>query len=106
MVLIRLKNRLIHTVRDSDTVGRYGGGEFVVLLHEIKSEDDAIFVTKEIIQAILEEYRIDTITAHIGCSIGITIYKNDNLTVQEYINQADEAMYEIKKSGKNHYKVG
>jgi len=105
VVLKQVSNRLIHTVRDSDSVGRYGGDEFVVLLHEIKSEADAIFVAKQIIQAISKEYRVDSITVHIGCSIGIAIYQDDDLTAQEYINQADEAMYEIKKSGKNHYKI-
>jgi len=105
MVLKQVSKRLKDKVRSSDTVGRYGGDEFVVLLHEINSEDDAIFVAKEIIQTISQEYIEKEVTALIGCSIGIAVYKDEYLTINDYIKKADEAMYTIKKSGKNHYKV-
>jgi len=105
MVLKQVSKRLKDKVRDSDTVGRYGGDEFVVLLHEINSEDDAIFVAKEIIQTISQEYIEKEVTALIGCSIGIAVYKDEYLTINDYIKKADEAMYTIKKAGKNHYKL-
>lgn len=105
VVLKQVSQRLTNQIRGSDTVGRYGGDEFIVLLHEINSEDDAIFIAKEIIQTISKEYAVNDIITHIGCSIGIAVYKKEYLTIQDYINKADEAMYSIKKSGKNHYKL-
>jgi len=105
IVLKQVSKRLKDTIRDSDTVGRYGGDEFVILLHEINSENDAIFVAKEIIQTISKAYVVDNETVHIGCSIGIAVYKSEYLTIQDYINKADEAMYFVKKSGKNQYRL-
>jgi len=105
IVLKQVSKRLKDKIRDSDTVGRYGGDEFVVLLHEINSENDAIFVAKEIIQTISKEYVVGNQIAHIGCSIGIAVYKDEYLTIQDYINKADEAMYAVKKSGKNQYRL-
>ncbi|BCG63203.1 MAG: hypothetical protein methR_P0897 [Methyloprofundus sp.] len=104
-VLKQVSKHLKQTIRDSDTVGRYGGDEFVVLLHEINSATDATLVAKQIIKLIAADYIIDNITAHIGCSIGIAIYNNEPITAQQFINQADAAMYDIKKAGKNNYKL-
>lgn len=104
-LLIQVSQRMNHSTRDSDTVGRYGGDEFVVLLHEINTEQDAVVVAKEIIQIISEEFLLDNISVNIGCSIGIAIYKGEQITANKFINQADEAMYEVKKQGRNNYKL-
>lgn len=104
-LLKQVSQRMSHSIRASDTVGRYGGDEFVVLLHEIKSEKDAEYVAKEIITTISEQFMLNNIAVNIGCSIGIAIYNSEQITAEQYINKADEAMYKVKKSGKNNYKL-
>jgi diguanylate cyclase (GGDEF)-like protein len=104
-LLKQVSQRMNHCTRESDTVGRYGGDEFVVLLYEIHADSDATRIAKEIIQAISEQFVFNENIINIGCSIGMSIYRGGQLTANQFINQADEAMYKIKKTGKNNYKI-
>jgi len=104
-LLKQVSQRMSHITRDSDTVGRYGGDEFIVLLHEINTELDAVFVAKAIIQVISEVFLLDNADVNIGCSIGVAIYNGEQMSAKQYINRADEAMYEVKKQGRNNYKI-
>jgi len=104
-LLKQVSQRMSHITRDSDTVGRYGGDEFIVLLHEINTELDAVFVAKAIIQVISEEFLLENADINIGCSIGVAIYNGEQMSAKQYIKRADEAMYEVKKQGRNNYKI-
>lgn len=104
-LLKQVSRRLGKAVRKSDMVGRYGGDEFVVLLAKINANEDAEAVAKQIVEIISEPYQIFELEVHISCSIGLAFYKETYQDPKQYIKAADMAMYQIKKSGKNHYKL-
>ncbi|KAA8995531.1 diguanylate cyclase [Affinibrenneria salicis] len=91
--------RMREAVRDSDTVYRRSGDEFIILLQGIKSTDNALYVAEKIHHAMNEPFNIEGKMLDISCSIGIALYPEhgtDSLTLA--IN-ADSAMYQAKAMG-------
>jgi len=95
--------RLKASVRESDTVGRKGGDEFVVLLSEIKNADDAALSAAKICAAVAEMHRSSGHELLVTASIGISIYPRDGLDAAELLKSADKAMYQAKNTGRNQY---
>ena len=95
--------RLLACVRQSDTVSRQGGDEFVVLLPDIDHPEDAALSAQKMIAAIALPHRIDQHDLHIGASIGISIYPEDGLDAETLIKHADIAMFHAKDNGRNTY---
>lgn len=93
--------RLVSCVRASDTVCRYGGDEFVILLTEINRPRDAAFAAEKLHAAFLEPLAIDGHRLHLDLSIGISIYPDDSENVDDLIHHADTAMLHAKASGDN-----
>ena len=103
-LLKAMGERLLATVRKSDTVSRQGGDEFVVVLSPIvRSEDAALSVTK-IIAAVIAPYSIDQHDLHVSVSVGISIYPDDGADAEALIQNADNAMYHAKEQGSNNYR--
>jgi len=101
-ILLQLvADRLSECVRDTDTVCRQGGDEFVVLLGEIKKPEDATRVAEKILAALVEPYLIYQHELHITASIGISLYPDHGKDEPTLLNNADKAMYHAKKSGHN-----
>ena len=100
-LLIEAARRILPCTRDSDTVARLSGDEFGVLLLNINKYDDAIIATEHIIEEMQKTYRIADIDLHCSASIGIAFYPNDSLQADSLIRKADQAMYEVKKNGRN-----
>ncbi|WP_320170770.1 PAS domain-containing protein [Maridesulfovibrio sp.] len=100
-VALRLKS----CVREIDTVARIGGDEFLVVLTELKSRDDAGLVAEKIVKTIGTPWQYGGTEICIGASVGISICGECKGAedVESVIKQADSAMYRIKKSGKNGY---
>ena len=92
-------------VREEDTVARIGGDEFIVLLPEIKHEQDAIQVARRIVEAFTRPLNIKGNELFASASIGISIYPDDGRHADNLIKNADLAMYEAKASGKNSYRL-
>lgn len=103
LLLMRVAERLLGCVRESDTVGRIGGDEFTVILSDVVSHSDISVVASKIIQAISSPFYIEGHEVGIGVSIGIASGSEVIATVDDLLNNADMAMYESKKSGKNRY---
>ena len=96
-VLVRVANILKNNVRESDTVGRWGGEEFLIILPQTNTES-AMVVAEKIRVAVCEEC-FKTVK-HITCSLGITsIIKGDNQ--DKMLLRADKALYMAKNSGRN-----
>ncbi len=93
--------RLQRNVRGSDTVGRQGGDEFVVLLSEIGAPNDAVLLAQKLLQAMAEPHDICGQHLHVGTSIGISIFPDDANTLETVMRNADRAMYAAKSSGRN-----
>lgn len=102
-LLQSVAQRLALCVRNSDTVSRQGGDEFVILLAEIEHEGDAAKIARKIQSALSAPHCIDGTTLYVGCSIGISVYPTDGLDADILIRHADTAMYHAKQQGRNQY---
>ena len=91
--------------RQSDTVARVGGDEFVVLLREIDSTQSALAVSEKIRMGIDEPFRIEDQDIQIGCCVGVAIYPDHGSTAMELSAHADAAMYQAKGMGGNRVRL-
>lgn len=92
------------TVREGDTVARLGGDEFVILLRLIDA-DDAVQVAMKVIEAVSQPYLIEGQAARITISAGISLYPVHGEDADTLMKNADLALYEAKRAGKNVYRV-
>ena len=102
-VLITVAKRLKKALRDSDFIARWGGDEFVVILENLSSSNDAANVAKNIIDTLKEPMNIDTHHLITTASIGIAFYPENGKDVNTLIKHADSAMYQAKDKGKNNF---
>jgi diguanylate cyclase (GGDEF)-like protein/PAS domain S-box-containing protein len=103
-VLQSVAKRLLDCVRSPDSVSRHGGDEFVVVLQELKCQDDAEAAVARLLKAVTEVHFIDRHEIYVTTSIGVSIYPGDGLDAETLIKNADTAMYHAKKNGKQDYK--
>ncbi len=105
LVLKAVAERMVQCVRQSDTVARIGGDEFVAILENLDAAESASVVAKKIIAALTSDIEVgDGQTANVGASIGISVFPGDGENVDELARSADEAMYAVKEAGRNSYK--
>lgn len=104
-LLKQVANRMRECVRDSDTVARVGGDEFVVLLRSIDSTEDAVMVAEKIRNALNKPFDLAQQSLQISCSIGMTLYPEHAKNETEMINFADIAMYQAKQKGRDKVQV-
>ncbi|OGU08392.1 MAG: diguanylate cyclase [Geobacteraceae bacterium GWC2_58_44] len=102
-LLQSVAKRLQRCVRLSDTVSRQGGDEFVVLLTEIDEVQDAVLTAEKVIEAMARPHVVTGNQLHVTISIGISIYPDDGRDVETMLRNADTAMYQAKKTGRNHF---
>jgi diguanylate cyclase (GGDEF)-like protein/PAS domain S-box-containing protein len=105
LLLQEVARRLKQCVRESDTVGRVGGDEFLVLLHDIPLPEDALIVAETIRIALGRRYDLADQRVHISPSIGVALYPVHSDDYKQLIRYADEAMYDAKKNGGNRFQV-
>lgn len=103
VLLQEVAKRLRSCVRETDTVSRLGGDEFVILLSHIEHGEDAVIVASAIIKQLSALFLIKGNEIKIGCSIGISIYPKNGDDVKTLLKNADTAMYQVKKKGRNNY---
>ena len=106
ILLQQVAQRLESCVREGDTVARLGGDEFVVMLEDLSEHDfEALAQTKAVGEKILDilnrPYHLATHEYHSTPSIGVTFFSNHEQTQDELLKQADIAMYQAKKAGRN-----
>lgn len=102
-LLQQVAQRLKGSLRESDSVARFGGDEFVVFLPEITDEREVVSVVGKILNDLNRPFKLQNSLTRSGASIGIALYPDDGLTAQTLLNHADLAMYAAKKGGKNNY---
>jgi diguanylate cyclase (GGDEF)-like protein len=102
-LLQSVARRLFTCVRSSDTVGRQGGDEFVLLLREVSHVQDAAITAAKILEALRKPHDIDGHKVHITGSIGIATYPDDGTDVETLMKKADLALYHAKDIGRDSY---
>lgn len=102
-LLITLARRMKAVLRESDTLARIGGDEFVVVLTQLKSSTDCEPMLKRLLEAAAEPVQLDERVLEVSASIGVTIYPQDGVDAEQLLRHADQAMYLAKQAGKNCY---
>ena len=101
IVLTMVGDRLTEAVRTSDTVARIGGDEYVVVLYNVETASGISAVSEKIIASLNQDMEIGGNRHNIGVSIGISIYPEDDISIEGLLLKADKAMYKAKQAGKN-----
>ena len=96
LLLVQMALRLKTCVRESDTVARVGGDEFVLLLHSVDSAQSAQTVVDKIKEVLSEAVILQSLPLQVTCSIGIALYPDDGATESNLLRHADTAMYAAK----------
>lgn len=102
LLLRAVAEKMLSCVRESDTVARIGGDEFMILLPLIEQDQDALLVAEKIRHLLCQPFEVAA--GHIlqvSCSIGIAIYPEHGETDTELCRRADKAMYQAKDGGRN-----
>lgn len=98
-LLKAVSERLKTCVREVDTVARMGGDEFTIILEGVASEQSIVVVAKRIVESISTLFELQGHKISIGVSIGITVYPQDDHSIDELLRHADSAMYKAKQLG-------
>jgi len=100
-LLLYAANSFTSSVRSSDIVARVGGDEFIIILPNIKEQDEALKVASNLIQRISKPININNNEIKIGASIGVSLYPDHTKDIDILIKLADNMMYKSKNAGKN-----
>lgn len=105
-VLITLSNQMKQTLREGDTIARIGGDEFVILLLDLNTIEDAIPMIIRLLEATSKPLNVDDLLLQITASLGVTFYPQaQKIDTDLLLRQADQAMYQAKLAGRNRYHV-
>ncbi|WP_342113667.1 sensor domain-containing diguanylate cyclase [Pseudoduganella sp. OTU4001] len=98
--------RLSNTVRASDTVARLGGDEFTIIMDRISKPEDAAATASKIVHAMQQPFELDGVLANVSTSIGLTFYRDEDVSPAELLKRADLLLYEAKQAGRNTFRSG
>ena len=96
-LLKEVAQRLLSSLREEDTVARFGGDEFAVILNEIKDAKDALKIVQKIVESVEQSLYLDEHFIAPSLSIGVSIYPDDAEERTVLLKKADEAMYRVKQ---------
>ncbi len=104
--LIDISKNLKEIFSNKECVARLGGDEFVIFIPSIENKEYSIEKARKILNTFPMDYKNDNITISLGCSIGIAFSKGpDHNLYDNLYKNADNAMYQVKKAGKNKIKI-
>lgn len=102
-LLVRVVERLHGCIRETDTISRQGGDEFVILLADVCDLGTIEAIAQNIIKAFVEPFKMDGYTLSASFSIGISLFPNDGSEFDVLLKHADAALYNAKEAGRNTY---
>ena len=105
IILRETANRILSTIRESDTACRIGGDEFIVILSKVDKTIDVAQLCSRLIETIGTSIAVGGTKLVVGVSIGVAICPSNAQDVSSLKIKADQAMYEVKKTGKNNYLI-
>ena len=104
LLLQQVAGRLKQCLRDADTVARFGGDEFIIILPSVEGRDECASTAERIIFEVSRPVELsETDTGYVGGSLGIALYPQDAKGAEDLVKRADSAMYQSKKGGRNRY---
>lgn len=103
-LLIEVARRLRDCTRETDTISRQGGDEFLVLLSNVMDADAITCVAEKILEQLEETINIDGKEISTSLSIGVAVYPDDGKDIDTLLQLADTAMYHAKEAGRNAYR--
>jgi diguanylate cyclase (GGDEF)-like protein/PAS domain S-box-containing protein len=104
-VLRSIAIRLTGALRQSDTVSRVGGDEFVILLSELAHVEDAALVATKLLQAVVGPHHVESQEVRVTASLGVSLYPDHGQDADTLITNADAAMYHAKRAGLGQYRL-
>lgn len=104
-LLCEFAERVQPGLRPTDTMARFGGDEFTILLEKVNGLDGAIQAAERILRALAEPFMLEGALIHVSSSIGITLSSADYSRAEEALRDADTALYKAKRRGKSRYAV-
>lgn len=105
LLLTEVTKRLVKCLGANDTLARMGGDEFIFLLKDFEDEDYVFTIAERILEQFNQPFNVNSNEFHTTVSIGIAIYPDYMITLEEFMVYADNAMYKAKSQGKNRYVV-
>ncbi|HKI65117.1 MAG TPA: EAL domain-containing protein [Burkholderiales bacterium] len=100
-LLQQTASRLRKCLRETDTLSRIGGDEFVALIPDLEARQDAEAIARKILHELAEPFSLGTEPFRTSVSIGVAVYPGDGPNEEELIRSADLAMYQAKRKGRN-----
>jgi diguanylate cyclase (GGDEF)-like protein/PAS domain S-box-containing protein len=99
VLLVVVAERLRRCLRPEDTLARFGGDEFVVLIEDVESPEDAVRVTERIVESLREPFVVNGRELFLRTSIGVALHTSRQNSAEDLLRDADTAMYEAKEAG-------
>lgn len=100
-LLISVGSRLKGLFRRVDTVARFGGDEFVILLPEVRGDEETLWICQKAVEAVQEPFQCGEHVLEISTSIGAAVYPSHGTDMHTLLRNADVAMYKAKRAGRN-----
>ncbi|MEC7526033.1 MAG: EAL domain-containing protein [Myxococcota bacterium] len=101
-LLQKVADRLRASIRDDDTAARLGGDEFAIVLRQLDQPDEASIVAERLLDALRAPFELPQATVRVTCSVGVVVKEaGEQATLDDLLRQADMAMYDAKRSGRN-----
>jgi len=105
MILIHVAKTLLLATRKTDTVARFGGDEFIILVDDIEEEKSLALIADKLVKAIQQPMRVRNLDVSVTTSIGISLFPHHGTDFNQLIKNADLALYAAKSEGRNTYKI-
>jgi diguanylate cyclase (GGDEF)-like protein/PAS domain S-box-containing protein len=103
-LLVALAKHMKDALREGDTLARIGGDEFVAVLTDLADTSSCLPLLKRLLAAASQSFQIGELTLQVSASLGVTFYPQaEAMEPDQLLRQADQAMYQAKQTGKNHY---
>jgi diguanylate cyclase (GGDEF)-like protein len=99
-LLKQVAGRLLHVIRQTDTVSRLGGDEFVIVLPDLRARVDAERIAQKVVEELSPPFELESVRVEVGVSIGIALYPDDATDGDTLCRAADAAMYRWKQARK------
>ncbi len=103
VLLAEAARRISICLREVDTVARMGGDEFTVIVTELQNSADLEGILQKLLQALGAVFQLGTEQVFVSASIGVTIYPEDAIEIEDLLKNADQALYAAKDAGRNRY---